>query len=94
MLGGPPLASRRVYRRSSPTSRRCGGGTLLSRLAGQQARLAQQLPEVESLTVGNLDRDLLVDPGIVSEVDGTESAATERSGDLVFTECLAPEEQC
>ena len=62
--------------------------------AGEQPRLAQQLAEVEALAVRNLDRDLLVDPGVVREVDGTEAAAAERRGDLVFAECLAPEEQC
>jgi hypothetical protein len=29
----------------------------------------------------------------VREVDGTETAASQRRGDLVFPECLAPEEQ-
>ena len=61
--------------------------------AGEQARLAQQLAEVEALAVRHLDRDLLVDPGVVREVDGTEAAAAERRGDLVLAECLASEEQ-
>ena len=62
--------------------------------AGEQARLAQQLAEVETLAVRHLDRDLLVDPGVVREVDGTETAAAERRDDLVLAECLAPEQQC
>ena len=62
--------------------------------AGEQARLAQQLAEVEALTVRHLDRDLLVDPGVLREVNGTESAAAERRDDLVLAEGLASEEQC
>ena len=42
----------------------------------------------------HLDRDLLVDPGVLREVDGAESAAAERRDDLVFTEQLTLEEQC
>ena len=61
--------------------------------AGEQPRLAQQLSEVEALAVRNLDRDLLVDPGVLREVDGTESAAAERRDDLVLAERLASEEQ-
>ena len=61
--------------------------------AGEQPRLAQQLAEVEALAVRHLDRDLLVDPGVVREVDGAESAAAERRDDLVLAERLAPEEQ-
>ena len=62
--------------------------------AGEQARLAQQLAEVEVLAVRHLDRDLLVDPGVLREVDGAEAAAAERRDDLVLAERLAPEEQC
>ena len=61
--------------------------------AGEQPRLAQQLAEVESLTVRDLDRDLLVDPGVLREVDGAEAAAAERRDDLVLAEGLASEEQ-
>ena len=61
--------------------------------AGEQPRLAQQLAEVEALPVRHLDRDLLVDPGVLREVDGTESTAAERRDDLVLAECLAPEQQ-
>ena len=61
--------------------------------AGEQARLAQQLAEVEVLPVRDLDRDLLVDPGVLREVDGAEAAAAERREDLVLAEGLASEEQ-
>ena len=60
---------------------------------GEQPRLAQQLAEVEVLPVRNLDRDLLVDPGVFGEVDGAEAAAAERRDDLVLAERLALEEQ-
>ena len=52
--------------------------------AGEQARLPQQLAEVEPLPVRDLDRDLLVDPGVLREVNGTESAAPEGREDLVL----------
>ncbi len=45
--------------------------------AGEEARLAQQLAEVQVLPMRNLDRDLLVDPGVLREVDGAEPAAAE-----------------
>jgi hypothetical protein len=61
--------------------------------AGEQPRLPQQLAEVEALPVRNFDRDLLVDPGIVREVDRTKPTAAERRDDLVLSECLAPEQQ-
>ena len=61
--------------------------------AGEQPRLAQQLAEVEALPVRNLDRDLLVDPGVFREVDGAEAAAAERGDDAVLAERLASEEQ-
>jgi hypothetical protein len=41
--------------------------------------------------VGNLDGDLLVDPGVLREVYGAEAAAAERRHDLVLPECLTPE---
>ena len=44
---------------------------------GQQARLAQQIAEVDVLPVRNLDGDFLVDPGVFGEVDSAESAAAE-----------------
>ena len=59
---------------------------------GEQARLAQQLAEVEVLPVRNLERDLLVDPGVLGQVDRAESAAAERREDLVLADRLAAEE--
>ena len=44
---------------------------------GEQPRLLEQLAEVEVLLVRNLERDLLVDPRVFGEVDGTEAAAAE-----------------
>ena len=61
--------------------------------AGEQARLAQQLAEVQVLAVRDLDRDPLVDPGVLREVHGTEAAAAERSDDPVLAEILTLEEQ-
>ena len=60
--------------------------------AGQQPRLAQQLAEIEALPVRNLDRDLLVDPGVLREVNSAESAAAERRDDFVFPETLTSEQ--
>ena len=58
---------------------------------GEQARLAQQLAEVDALLVRNLERDLLVDPGVFREVDRAEAAAADRRQDLVFADDLAAE---
>ena len=44
---------------------------------GEQPRLFEHLAEVEALLVRNLERDLLVDPGVLGEIDGTEAAAPE-----------------
>ena len=60
--------------------------------AGEQPRLPQQFAEVEALPVRHLDRDLLVDPGVLREVDGAEPAAAEGRDDLVLAERLASEE--
>ena len=60
--------------------------------AREQPRLAEQLAEVEPLPVRYLDRDLLVDPGVLRKVNGTESAAPERREDFVLTERLAFEQ--
>ncbi len=57
--------------------------------AGQQPRLAQQLAEVEVLPMRNLERDLLVDPGVFREVDRAEAAAAERRDDAVLADGLA-----
>ncbi len=59
--------------------------------AGEEPGLPQQLAEVEALAMRNLDRDLLVDPGVLREVNGAESAAPERRDDLVLPETLASE---
>ena len=60
---------------------------------GEQARLAQQLAEVEALLpVGHLERHLLVDPRVFREVDGTEPAAAQRRDDAVLAEHLPAEE--
>ena len=59
---------------------------------GEQARLAQQLAEVEVLPVRDLERDLLVDPGVFREVDGAEPAAAKRREDPVLPERLPLEE--
>src|SRR4029450_12041475 len=61
--------------------------------AGQEPRLAPQLAEIESLPVGNLDRDLLVDPGVLCQIHGAEPTAAERRDDFVFPEYLTSEEQ-
>ena len=60
--------------------------------AGEQPRLAQQLAEVDALLVRNLERDLLVDPGVFGEVDRAEAAAADRREDLVLADDLTAEE--
>ena len=62
--------------------------------AGEQARLVEQLAEVHVLPVRDLDRDALVDPGVLRQVHGAEATAAERRDDLVLAEVLALEEQC
>ena len=59
--------------------------------AAFMSKLAQELAEVETLTMGNFDRDLLVNPGVVREVHRSETAAAEWCDDLVLSECLTPE---
>ena len=60
---------------------------------GEQARLSQQLTEIQVLAVWHLDRHALVDPRVLREVDGAEAAAPERSDDLVLPEGLALKKQ-
>ena len=60
--------------------------------AGEEARLAEQLAEVEVLPVRDLDRDLFVDPGVLGEIHGAEPAAAERGEDLVLAEDLSLEQ--
>ena len=55
----------------------------------EQARLTQQLAEVDALLVGNLQGNLLVDPGVFREVDRAEPAAADRRQHLVFANDLA-----
>ena len=57
--------------------------------AGEQPRLAQQLAEVQVLAMRNLERDLLVDPGVFGQVDRAEAAAAERRDDAVLADGLA-----
>ena len=53
---------------------------------GEQARLAQQIAEVDVLPVRNLDGDLLVDPGVFGEVNRAESATAKWRQDLVLSD--------
>ena len=59
--------------------------------AGEEARLSQQFTEIQSLTMRNFDRDFLVDPGVLREVNGTESAASQWRDDFVLPESLTSE---
>src|SRR5204863_5031198 len=60
--------------------------------AGEEARLPQQLAEIEVLLVRNFECDLLVDPGVFREVDRAETAAAKCREDLVLTDDLPSEE--
>ena len=57
---------------------------------GQQARLAQQIAEVDVLPMRNLDGNFLVDPRVFGEVHSAESAAAKRREDLVLSDDLTP----
>jgi hypothetical protein len=59
---------------------------------GQQARLLQKVAEIHVLPVRDLDRDLLVDPGVFGEVNRTEPATAEWREDLVLSDRLTAEE--
>ena len=59
--------------------------------AGEEPRLAKQLAEVDALLVRNLQRDLLVDPGVFGEIDRAEPAAADRREDLVLADDLTAE---
>ena len=61
---------------------------------GEQARLAQQLAEIEILFVWNLERDFLVDPGVLGEVNRSKAAAADRRKDLVLADDLTAKEHC
>src|SRR5690606_27539754 len=56
---------------------------------GQQARLTRQFTVVERLTMGNLPRDALVDPGVFGQIHGAETATAERLDDPVLAERLS-----
>src|SRR5262249_43479646 len=60
--------------------------------ACQEARLAQQLAEIDALLVRDLQRDFLVDPGVFRQVDGAEPAAANRLENLVLADNLTAEE--
>ena len=55
---------------------------------GQQPRLAQQFAEVEALAVRYFDRDTLVDPGVLGQIDRTEPPAAQRFENAVLAERL------
>ena len=57
----------------------------------QTSRNSSRPPSRARLLVRDLQRDLLVDPGVFGEVHGAESAAAERRDDLVLPEGLASE---
>ena len=59
--------------------------------AGEQARLAQQLAEVDALLVGNLQGNLLVDPGVFREVNRSKTATANRRQNLVLSNDLTAE---
>ena len=59
---------------------------------GEQPRLLQHLAEVEVLLVRDLERDLLVDPGVFGQVDAAEAAAAEGRQDAVLADGLTAEE--
>ena len=52
----------------------------------------EQVVEVPALPVGDLDRDLLVDPDVLGEEDGSESAGAQVRQDLVLPDSLSQEE--
>jgi hypothetical protein len=56
---------------------------------GEEARLLQHLGKIEILLVRDLERDLLVDPGVLGEEHGAEAAAAERRNDSVLPDGLA-----
>src|SRR5262249_55416979 len=60
--------------------------------ARKQPRLAEELAEVDALLVRNLERDLLVDPGVFGEVNRAEASAAQGRQDLVLPDDLTAEE--
>ena len=59
---------------------------------GEQAGFAEQFAEVEVLAMRNLDRHLLVDPGVFREIDAAKAAAAKRGEDAVLPDCLSAKE--
>ena len=59
---------------------------------GLETRLLEELEQLLGLLVGDLDRDLDVEPGVLGQEDRTEPAAPEGADDLVFADLLALEE--
>jgi dolichyl-phosphate-mannose-protein mannosyltransferase len=59
---------------------------------GQEARLLEQVVEVPALAVGDLDGDLLVDPGVLGEIDRPEPAGAQVREDLILPDCLSQQE--
>jgi hypothetical protein len=59
---------------------------------GEEAWFAQQLAEVEALAMRHLERDLLVDPGVLGQEHRAEAAAAERRENLVFADHLVAKE--
>src|SRR6266540_2075168 len=60
--------------------------------AREQARLANELAEVEILPVRNLQGDFLVDPRVFGEINRAEAAAAKRHHDAVLADGLPAEE--
>jgi hypothetical protein len=59
---------------------------------GQQPRLLQEVVEVPALAVGDLDRDLLVDPLVLGQEDRAEPAGAQVGKDLVLSDRLPQHE--
>jgi hypothetical protein len=59
---------------------------------GQEARLLEQVVEVPALAVGDLDGDLLVDPGVLGQVDRPEAAGAQVGEDLILPDGLPQQE--
>ena len=60
------------------------------RIKGSGTR--EQFAEVHTLLVRDLQRDFLVDPRVVGEIDRAEAAASDRLEDLVLPDDLPAEE--
>ena len=59
---------------------------------GQEARLLEEVVEVPALAVGDLDGHLLVDPGVLGEVDRPEPAGAQVREDLILPDSLSQQE--